>query len=225
MVKQISRQTEWSRVAEELQAENLKLASYDSTLLELLGDVSDKRILDYGCGPGVLATALQRGGANVSAYDISPDMRQLCRQKIGLEKVFDSVESIPKNEFDNTICNLVLCIVDEAEVRSISRNIRGSLASNGRAYTGFCNPLIYNVPESQLDLRPEPEHLYEENHTYMKTKKEGGYQIVEEHRPISWYEHAFTDSGLSIVQKHFTPKYELKGREIQDFIIFELMKK
>lgn len=37
-----------------------------------LGDVSGKSILDYGCGHGMAATVLARGGANVSAFDLSP---------------------------------------------------------------------------------------------------------------------------------------------------------
>lgn len=225
MSKLISEQSEWARVAKELEAENLKLASYDSTLLDLLGDVRGKKLIDYGCGPGVLASALQRGGADIRAYDISEKMRVHCGDKIGHDRVYVSVDAIPQNYFDGVICNLVLCIVNEDEVRKISRNIRDVLHQEGRVYIGFCNPFIFNVPESRLDLRDQTEQSYEKNHRYWKTKKEGEYRIIEEHRPIEWYEQIFTKSGLIVLNKHFTQEYELKGRKIKDFIIFELGKK
>lgn len=225
MAKSIAKQTEWARVTQELEAEDLKLASYDRTLLELLGEVSGKLLLDYGCGPGVLASALQRRGADIRTYDISEKMRESCGDKIGRERVYASVDAIPKHYFDGVICNLVLCIVDEDEVARISRNVGDALHEEGMAYIGFCNPLIFNVPESQLDVRDQTGHSYEENHCYWKTKKEGGYRIREEHRPIEWYEEMFTQSGLHVLHRHFTPLYELQGRGIRDFIIFELEKR
>ncbi|MBI2548753.1 hypothetical protein HYW21_05375 [Candidatus Woesearchaeota archaeon] len=123
---------------------------------------------------------------------------------------------------DGAICNLVLCIVDDVEVGNIARNLRDVLGEEGRAYIGFCNPRMFNIPESRLDLRDQTEHHYEENHAYWKTKKEGGYRIVEQHRPVEWYEHTFTETGLVVLGKHFAPEYELNGRRIQDFVIFEL---
>ena len=222
--KLVSEETEWCRVSEELKAEQLKLASYDNTLIPLLGKIKSKKILDYGGGPGVLVLALKKLGADVKEYDISEDMRKQASQKIGKENIYDKVEDIPKNKFDFVICNLVLCIVSEDEVKRIVRNIKNSLNANGFAYIGFCNPKLLNVPETQLDLRPTPKHRYEENHSYMKTKKEGGYQVIENHRPIEWYEKVYKDAGLKLVDTIFTPEYELKQRKIKDFIIFKLKK-
>ncbi len=225
MQKSISEQLEWARVSAELEAENLKLASYDHTLLDLLGDVSGRRFLDYGCGPGVLASALQRRVADISAYDISDQMRGLCGEKIGHQRVYPNIDAIPREYFDAVICNLVLCIVEEEEVRRITHTIRGILKHDGQAYIGFCNPSIFNVPESRLDLREKTGHRYEENHRYWKTKKEGGYRILEEHRSIGWYELVFAQATFEVVKKQFTPEYELKGKKIEDFIIFELKRR
>ena len=43
----------------ELQNENIKLKSYDNTIISALGDITNKKILDYGCGPGVLVSVLK----------------------------------------------------------------------------------------------------------------------------------------------------------------------
>ncbi|MBI2173007.1 MAG: class I SAM-dependent methyltransferase [Candidatus Aenigmarchaeota archaeon] len=225
MVKKlISEETEWSRVAEELKAEKIKLAFYDNTVISLLGNVKNRKILDYGGGPGVLAITLKKLGADIKEYDISEDMRKKASEKIGEENIYHNVGEIPKNKFDLIICNLVLCIVSEDEVKRIVKNIKNALNKKGFAFIGFCNPKLLDVQETNLDLRPKPSHKYEENHSYMKTKKEGGYQIIENHRPIEWYERVYEELGLKLVGVFFTPEYKLKGKNIKDFIIFKLRK-
>ncbi len=220
----VSAETAWNKVLEELKSEKIKLAFYDDTVIPLLGDLKNKKVLDYGGGPGVLASALQKLGADVKEYDISEDMRNQAAKKLGAENIYHTVEEIPKGEFDFVICNLVLCIVSEDEVRRIVENIKSVLNEQGLAFIGFCNPKLFDVPETNLDLRPTPKHEYEQNHSYMKTKKEGGYKIIENHRPISWYEKVYSDAALVHVDTIFTPEYELNGRKIEDFIIFKLKK-
>ncbi len=222
MAKIITNQTEWGKVSAELDGESLKLASYDHTLFPLLGEVKGQKILDYGCGPGVLALALHKSQGDVHGYDISEEMVRLCGLKIGTDRAHLRLENISRDNFDAAICNLVLCIVDEQEVKNIARNLKDLVREGGKVYTGFCNPLIFDVPESNLDFRMPTGCKYHENHRYEKIKKEGGYRIIEDHRPIEWYEQVFKQAGLRVVDKHFTPKYELNGKRIRDFILFEM---
>ena len=221
----VKKSDEWGLVVQDLADENLKVQSYDHTMMPLLGDVADKKVLDYGSGPGILASALQRMGADVQTFDIDPEMNKASARRIGADNVFWNIGDVPVNHYDIVICNLVLCINEEDEVRNIARNIRQELCEGGRAFIGFCNPKIHNVPESQLDFRPKPEREYSENHSYMKTKKEGMYQIVENHRPIEWYKKIYHEAGLRLVDTFYTPEYELKGSKIRDFIIFKLTRR
>lgn len=221
-MKNITQQDQWNLVSNDLSNENLKLAAYDHVLVSLMGNVAGKKILDYGSGPGVLASALQRLDAKIKIYDLNPEMCQLAGEKIGEENVYQITAEIPAQYFDFVVCNLVLCIVDEEEVKSIMGNLRKAVHSSGTVYIGFCNPLIYNVLESHLDFRCPTGAAYEENHLYEKVKKEGGYKIVETHRPLEWYEKVFRAAGFSSVVQHFTPEYKLNNHHIQDFVIFEL---
>ncbi len=181
--------------------------------------------LDYGAGPGVLALALQKLGTEVKVWDINPEMREKAAAKISRRNVYGSKAELPAGFFDVVICNLVLCIVPEEEVRAIVDAIQEALAPRGVAYIGFCNPKIFRVRESRLDLRFPSGKAYEENHDYRKVKKEGRYEIVESHRPIEWYERVFAEAGLQVAKTLFTPEYELNGDRIEDFVIFQLRRK
>ena len=220
----IADQTQWHKVAKELEGENIKLMSYDKTLFAELGDVRGKNILDYGAGPGVLASVLKRLGANVKAYDINAEMREKSAEKIGIENVYERLEDIPKDPFDVVICNLVLCIVPEQEAKNILSVLKSVVNPSGQVYIGFCNPKIHNVPESQLDFRFYSGKTYSENHSYRKIKKEGIYEIMENHRPVEWYARAFHEAGLVLLDIILTPQYQIRNDIIHDFIIFKLAK-
>ncbi len=223
-MKTVSKQNQWSIVSKELQNESIKLKSYDNTIISALGDIKNKKILDYGCGPGILAYVLKNLGANVKGFDISEEMIKACGEKIGKENVYKNIIEIPKNHFDIIICNLVLCIIEELEVKTVCENISKLLNKKGLVYIGFCNPKIFSVKESQLDFRFQTGNKYEENHIYKKLKKEGNYEILELHRPIEWYEKVYKEAGLKLLEILFTPEYELKRNKINDFVIFKLCK-
>ncbi len=218
----VTEQGQWGRVLQDLDDESIKLAAYDETMVPLFGQLKGLRVLDYGSGPGVLASALQNAGADVAVHDISREMCDAAGKKIGADNVFYSAAEIPEQDFDVVICNLVLCIVEEDVVADIIANLRRVVRPGGRIFVGFCNPLIFRVTESQLDFREPTGAEYSCNHDFWKVKKEGGYRIVEMHRPIEWYKEAFKVAGLTLTTTHFTPEYVLNGTSIQDFVIFEL---
>jgi len=224
MRKSINKQDQWAKVLSELEGEYAKLQSYDRTLIEHLGDVSNVRILDYGAGPAVLADLLRNLGAQVQVYDVSKEMREIASEKLGRSAVFDKVSSIPKNHFDVILCNLVVCIVEPDEVLQILKNLKSKVSLSGRIYVGFCNPKIFDVKESNLDYRFPTGDEYSCNHDYKKIKKEGNYEIVEKHRPIEWYQKIIEEADVEVADILFTPEYALKGFNIRDFIIFELKK-
>lgn len=78
-------------------------ALYDRpAMLDLIGDVDGKRVLDAGCGPGIYVTELIERGAEVSGCDASTQMIQVARAKVGdaadlrvqsLEESFDWVDN------------------------------------------------------------------------------------------------------------------------------------
>ena len=51
--------------------------------ISLLGDVTGQRVLEAGCGPGALTEWLVGNGAMVTAFDVSPEMVRLARERLG----------------------------------------------------------------------------------------------------------------------------------------------
>jgi ubiquinone/menaquinone biosynthesis C-methylase UbiE len=51
--------------------------------IALLGDVTGLRVLEAGCGPGVLTEWLAGHGAAVTAVDVSPEMVRLAQDRVG----------------------------------------------------------------------------------------------------------------------------------------------
>jgi ribosomal protein L11 methylase PrmA len=220
----IVEKNEWDLVYKDLENEKIKTSTYDDCIIKLMGNVEKKRILDYGCGPGVIAKALKDMGANVDIYDINKHILRMANYRLSDENIKSNKSNIPQNTYDFVLCNLVVCIVEDDEVVSIAQDIYNALHQEGVAFIGFCNPKIYNIHESQLDIRHSGNMSYDQNHEYLKEKKEGGYVVPEKHRPLEWYNKIFEEMDFSIKEISFTPEYVFKEKIINDFVIYTLIK-
>jgi SAM-dependent methyltransferase len=89
-------------------------AHYDRpAVLDLLGALEGRRVLDAGCGPGLYAEELLNRGAQVVAVDGSWPMVELARERIGARaRVLQAnlAEPLPfaDAEFDVVLCALVI---------------------------------------------------------------------------------------------------------------------
>lgn len=77
----------------------------------LPSDLTGQRILDAGCGTGVLAADLAKRGAHVVAIDLSPTLVDLARERIGRDVGAGSIEfrsgdmlDPALGEFDHVVC-------------------------------------------------------------------------------------------------------------------------
>lgn len=110
-------------------------------LLDRIGPVRGLRILDVGCGDGVLATRLARSGARVTGIDASADIFAAARRRAKAAGVeIDLVEGdagglpYPAGHFDRVVSVATLCFVDDP--RPTIREMVRVLKPGGRLILG-----------------------------------------------------------------------------------------
>lgn len=114
-------------------------------LIEFAGIRSGMRVLDVGCGPGVLSVELVRrlGAGSVAAVDPSPPFIDACRAQLpDVEAAVAGAESLPFDDgaFDAALSQLVVNFMADAEagVREMARVTRpgGTVAACVWDYAG-----------------------------------------------------------------------------------------
>lgn len=108
-------------------------AHYDRpAVLELVGDVAGKRVLDACCGPGLYAAELRDRGGEVSGFDVSLAMLDLARRRLGPGVPLHRAvlgEHLPFDDdhFDVAVCALAIHYADDrrAAFSELFRVLRG----------------------------------------------------------------------------------------------------
>jgi ubiquinone/menaquinone biosynthesis C-methylase UbiE len=110
-------------------------------ILDLVGDVSGRRILDIGCGDGEFAFELTRRGAIVTGIDLSPAMidaarRRATQRNADIEFHVATAEHLPfpGEQFDVVTAITILCFVEDPA--PVFREIARVLRLGGRLVIG-----------------------------------------------------------------------------------------
>jgi len=82
---------------------------------ELLGDISGKSVLDYGCGTGTFSRYLQTKGAIVTGVDVSENMiavaKSFSQDCITYHAFNNGLDFLEDGIFDYVVANFVLCTI------------------------------------------------------------------------------------------------------------------
>jgi SAM-dependent methyltransferase len=131
----VGRQPQYEEFADEFlghAADSFYNAHYDRpACLRLLGDVAGKRVLDAACGPGLYARELLARGADVTGFDQSPRMIEICREQapageFRVHDLGDPLDWLPDASVDLALCALAIEYVDDrvGALRELRRVLR-----------------------------------------------------------------------------------------------------
>jgi SAM-dependent methyltransferase len=194
---------DYDSFAEAYAAENensLNNAYYERpATLDLAGDVTGRRILDAGCGSGILFGALRDRGAIVSGIDLSAGLLAEARRRLGPDadlRVADLADPLPfpDDTFDDAIASLVLHYLQDwgPTLTELHRVLR----TGGRLIASVNHPTADYCIERLAGRRPDYFSTYEWTDEWTM----GGHTAPMSFwsRPLHSMTDAFTAAGFQI---------------------------
>jgi 2-polyprenyl-3-methyl-5-hydroxy-6-metoxy-1,4-benzoquinol methylase len=166
-------------------------------LLDLLGDITGRRVLDAGCGEGYLARVLAAREAHVTGIDLSPRLIELAHAKNpgGIDyRVADLSQPLPgmAGYFDAAASYLVLN--DVKDYRGFAVTLAASLKPGGRLVLALNNPYSAVIDHHAAD--------YFDSGAVSRYRGlwEIGIKTYYHHRTLENYLDAFLAGGLHLTK-------------------------
>ncbi|HEX3731578.1 MAG TPA: class I SAM-dependent methyltransferase [Mycobacteriales bacterium] len=173
------------------------------TLLSVLDtDLKDQRVLDAGCGSGIIAQLLAGKGAKVNAVDASKRMIEIAQTETpaGLDITYATGNvaqlSFPDATFDLIVCNYVLENVGDIE--TVFHEFRRVLKDSGKCIFSVSHPLRACAEKMERDGE-EVWVLRDYFNRSMRQSDFGGGMVVPKYRrPLEDYAQTVSSAGFFI---------------------------
>ena len=218
--------TGWRTLHKAILSESSK-TRLDRQVQHRIEALSPQKILDYGCGKprDALNWAKTR---QLTVFDVDPALPERWLREAPdipfwtpsiLQKSVTEVES-----FDLILCSLVLCAVDDRDMKVILSNIRRLTGNTGRVIVAVCDPAALKVCHAVDQTRHETEEL-DPNlcASYKKTIAGSVTSRTEFHRPMEAYRRAFARAGLAVTEESVVSGFDAEHLErAPEFKVFEL---
>jgi SAM-dependent methyltransferase len=190
----------------------LKLTALHPELLRVAGDIKGKKVLDFGCGDGVLSAQLANAGANVLGVDTSLGAIRRARtlysnnRKLRFEHInsFDCNLIMEESPFDLLIISLVLGDMDYQNIMAFFK-FMSRVISDGRLLLAENHPLTRDKEFSTCRYKLKPEQYRMEGALH-QVEIWDGYspdrktQFIAHHYSLSALT-AFIDEGGFLVKR------------------------
>lgn len=195
--------TQWTEAAQDWieQDQAVRTGMLDSWMLEALGDVRGKRVLDIGCGEGRFSRLLAGLGAKMTGVDLTEPLIERAR---GLAVGGDSyvvgdaetLEEVPDESFDLAVSYIVL--VDLLDYRGSIRAAHRVLRPEGKFVVCNIHPMRSAVPYGWVNLSGRKLFYAVDDYTDEGPREFEwwGRRFVNMHRTLSSHVSAFLDAGF-----------------------------
>ena len=179
-------------------------------MLEMLGDVSGRRILDLGCGEGGYSRELKRRSANVIGVDGSEMLIRIARERAEAEQLeiqfvcanANALDTIADNSCDVVVA--AMSLMDVEDYPGAVREVRRILSNSGSLFMSITHPCFTpRVAEWQRD--PDDRHrlLFFKVDRYFdrevwedKITKDFSAPVLRRHRPLQDYLQVLLQEGF-----------------------------
>ena len=209
--------TDYNKISKEYQASKLQpwrkhVEAY--TLLQLIGDLSNKNVLDLACGEGFYTRLLKLKGANhVEGVDISKGMIELARESedqnpLGITYHVQDVLNLDLNKkFDLISASYLLNYAKTAEeMEQFAKVIANHLNPNGRFITINSSPNYRGNKENLMKYgfsRESENYLEGADILFRFYQADGNFiEVINYHLESLTHNIAFKKAGLLNVQWH-----------------------
>jgi len=170
-------------------------------MMEMLGDVSGRRILDLGCGEGGYSRQLKRRGANLIGVDGSETLVRIARERAAAEKLEIPFICANANALDtiaNDSCDLVVAamsLMDVEDYAGAVREIRRVLCTGGSLLMSITHP-CFTARTAEWERHPDDRHellFFKVDHYFdrevWEEKITGAFSapVLRRHRPLQDY--------------------------------------
>jgi ubiquinone/menaquinone biosynthesis C-methylase UbiE len=213
-------------------------------ILELMGDVQGKRVLDAGCGGGFYSLLLSERGAKVLGIDGSKEMIEIAKRKassrmLDAEFLIGDISDlrIKDSTFDLVLSTLVLMDVEELD-QAISEVVRVT-RDGGDIVILVQHPILTSGDwerESGQKLFRKLDHYFSEREleAVWQNERKERVSLKYYHRPLQAYMQPFLHRGCVLtrlmepqpheVYKRFNPRAYEDTKRIPHFIILRFRK-
>ncbi|MBA2247084.1 MAG: class I SAM-dependent methyltransferase [Chloroflexia bacterium] len=172
--------------------------TFPDLLLDLLGDLAGKTVLDAGCGQGYLSRMLAARGARVTGIDLSPRLIAKARKRdtegVIDYRLADLSQPLPKLERHFDLIGSFLVLNDVRDYRGFAATLASLAKPGARIVLGFNNPYSSVVREHITDYFAEGAMG-----TYFGLWEQG-IRARYYHRTLEQYLDAFFDAGLRLIK-------------------------
>jgi ubiquinone/menaquinone biosynthesis C-methylase UbiE len=201
-------------------------------VIELLGNVSSKTILDYGCGTGTFSRFLHSKDAIVTGVDVSDNMIEVARNNsnnsINYQKISDRLDIFADHTFDLAVANFVLCTIPSRnQIISVLKEIFHVLKkggtfvimnsnwdrSNGKDFISFklnyCENLVSGQPVTAVITSEPPIPLHDffwPIEDYLEMLKECGFTLQSLRQDLANH-----DQVTWLDERDFPPYYVISA--------------
>ncbi len=180
-------------------------------LLNALGNVKNKKILDLGCGSGDFSQLLAERGANVVGVDASEKWIDLCKKEHANVKNLNffvadgsDLKQLEDNTFDFVVMNMVLLNVPTInKVKKIFKEVSRVLKKSGQLIFTDLNPLGLMIEKTLCESKtylPEFSYFKDGSKFKPKVKLTDGSEIefVNIHWTLETYTRCLSNAKMYI---------------------------